>query len=264
MNKRYYYRQHKYKETNRYYVYLHKTSDTGVIFYVGKGSGYRAWSDYCRNPYWINIKNKHGFTTEILFDDLEEDESYLVERDVILELRYFGIKLTNLSDGGEGGYNPSQETRVKQRLVKLGKPPPNKGMKQPSTSGVLNPSSDKNEYTFINKSGEIFIGTRYDFLAKYNYITNKQLGKLFIKFPNKTCKNWRVQDFDYKFYKDSNEHVFTFCRVIDGLQLTCSISYLADMLNIPNKYIARMVRGNGRNTTHGWTTKEYYDNKKAD
>ncbi len=32
-----------------YYVYLHKATETGEVFYVGKGSGRRAWETKKRN-----------------------------------------------------------------------------------------------------------------------------------------------------------------------------------------------------------------------
>ena len=89
-------------ETNKYYVYLHKKLGTNDIFYVGKGSGDRAFdfSKSGRNSYWNNIKNKYGVDVEILFDNLSEEDAFRCEKDVILELEYFGYKLANITKGG--------------------------------------------------------------------------------------------------------------------------------------------------------------------
>lgn len=144
MSDRKYYKQVKENVENRYYVYLHKRKSDGLIFYVGKGSGYRAWVKLGRNPYWNNVVNKHGLEVEILFDNLSEEESHQVEIDTILELKYFGYVLTNISDGGEGysGYKWSDNIRLKL--------------------------SDNNIYTFVNKDGSILHCTRKELSDKFD------------------------------------------------------------------------------------------------
>ena len=54
--------------SNNFYVYVHRTADTGRIFYVGKGTKNRAWTKGSRNLHWRNIVNKHGYTVEIVFN----------------------------------------------------------------------------------------------------------------------------------------------------------------------------------------------------
>jgi len=51
----------------KFYVYVHIKESDNTVFYVGKGSGGRAWDFYGRNVYWKNVKNKHGVRVEILF-----------------------------------------------------------------------------------------------------------------------------------------------------------------------------------------------------
>lgn len=99
--------------SNEYYVYIHYKKDDGLPFYVGKGKGSRATSRKNRNIYWKNIVNKHDYFVEIIFDNLSEEESFQCEIDVIKELKYFCVKLSNLTDGGDGLRNPSEETRKK-------------------------------------------------------------------------------------------------------------------------------------------------------
>ena len=57
--------------------------------------------------------NKAGFVSEILFDNLDEELSLLVEIELIDKYRKLGYKLVNLTDGGEGvsGYKHNEETK---------------------------------------------------------------------------------------------------------------------------------------------------------
>lgn len=101
----------------KYYVYLHRKADTGEIFYVGKGQGNRHSINKNRNKHWQNVANKHGYISEIIafFDD--EGEAFVVECEQIYYYRIIGIKLTNLTDGGEGtsGHSKSEESKAKMR-----------------------------------------------------------------------------------------------------------------------------------------------------
>lgn len=95
------------------YVYTHRKATTGCIFYVGKGTAERAWDRYGRSLYWRNIVAKHGVVVQIECDGLFEFEAHAREREMIATLKAQGIRLANLTDGGEGGLNPSAETRAK-------------------------------------------------------------------------------------------------------------------------------------------------------
>lgn len=68
----------------RFYVYVHKRKDTGVVFYVGKGSGKRAWVK-CnkKNAEWKRISEEAGYDVEILKDGLTEQEAESLEYDLI-------------------------------------------------------------------------------------------------------------------------------------------------------------------------------------
>ena len=177
---------------NRFYVYLHRRKTDDKVFYVGKGTGQRVTALKGRNPYWQKTAIKHGVISEILFDNLTEEEALAVEVDVIKELKYFGHPLCNLTDGGDGALNPHASTRLKMSLAKKGKQPPNKGKKQTATAKVNNPSADKNIYTFI-KDDILFVGTRYDLCAQYNLPIDK-LGKLFYKLARKRVRGWALQE----------------------------------------------------------------------
>ena len=103
------------------YVYTHRKATTGDIFYVGKGTAERAWDRYGRTAYWQNVVAKHGFVVQIESDGLLEFEAFARERDLIASLRARGVRLVNLTDGGEGTLNPSDETRAKLSAYQRGR-----------------------------------------------------------------------------------------------------------------------------------------------
>ncbi len=107
------------------YVYGHYKADTGDLFYIGKGTGDRAWSNRKRNKHWRHTVNKHGYVVKILEDNLTEELAYVKEKQLIEEV---GLEnLTNMTDGGRGGTSGrecSQETRDKISKAKRGKKRP--------------------------------------------------------------------------------------------------------------------------------------------
>lgn len=195
LEKQHYGRCARESTTQAYYVYAHRCLDTNKIFYVGKGKGYRAWCTSGRNIYWQRMANKHGVYVDIIFDSLEESESYECEYNTILELLYFGEKLTNLTDGGVGGLNPSKETREKMSKAKRGLKPHNFGKKLPSIAMDNNGVADLTIYRFVNESGIRFEGTRYDLVREYS-LKLSTIGKLFYKGKNrrKRIYGWSIEE----------------------------------------------------------------------
>ena len=99
----------------KFYTYIHKRADDGVVFYIGKGQGNRHQDTRSRNRYWRNVVAKHGFTAEILSHWPTEDEAFEHEKLLIECFRDMGYKLVNMTDGGEGpsGMVHSEETRAR-------------------------------------------------------------------------------------------------------------------------------------------------------
>ncbi len=104
-----------------FYVYLHRRASDGRVFYVGKGTGPRAWVWHNRNPYWCNTKEKHGLEVEIAICGISEQEAFAHEKRMIENLLFEGHPLTNLTAGGEGmsGYQYTDEHR--RKLSEAGK-----------------------------------------------------------------------------------------------------------------------------------------------
>lgn len=108
-----------------YYVYLHKTEDSGMPFYIGKGSKNRAYVSNHRNKHWRSVVKAHGFKVEFLATHLNEIEAYYLESYFIKVYgrRQNGGLLVNQTDGGEGqsGAIPTKEHREKMRNAIKGK-----------------------------------------------------------------------------------------------------------------------------------------------
>jgi len=89
-------------ENNQFYVYEHRTLDTGRIFYIGKGHGYRATAKTGRNRYWKNIVAKHGYSVRFIEKNMSESSAFDLEVAAIDFCRWAGAKLANVTDGGDG------------------------------------------------------------------------------------------------------------------------------------------------------------------
>lgn len=90
-----------------YYVYGHELPEYG-FFYIGKGSGIRAWQTDLRSEVWktfVAQRLKHGVIVHILHQGLTEEAAYELEK---TEISQRGRKidgtgpLLNLDEGGRG------------------------------------------------------------------------------------------------------------------------------------------------------------------
>lgn len=106
----------------KFYVYEHWRPDRDICFYVGKGHGDRAWRTTTgkRNRYYRNITAKLarlGMCVEVrlVASMLTENDALRIEIERIAFWNCAGIKLANLTAGGEGtvGLKHSEETRRK-------------------------------------------------------------------------------------------------------------------------------------------------------
>ena len=103
---------------NKYYVYEHAT-EGGEVFYVGKGSGDRAWAKDGRNKFWRSVARKHGRVVRIVRDGLSELEAFDIEKCLIARhgRRDEGEgTLVNLTPGGEGRSGQTEKGKWAQIL----------------------------------------------------------------------------------------------------------------------------------------------------
>ena len=101
----------KTKEPNRFYVYHWINDDTGLPFYVGKGTGrrYKETKHGSRNLWFEHVINKHKCHPEIIIDGLTEEEAFAKEIETEQLYRALGYILCNLIPCGSApphGFGP--------------------------------------------------------------------------------------------------------------------------------------------------------------
>jgi hypothetical protein len=99
-----------------HYTYAHHKPD-GTIFYIGKGSGNRAYVTYNRTIFWKRIVEKYkGFVVSILAEWKTAEEAYQHEKVLIDAFRGMGHKLANIANGGLGGFGIKKSQKEKNNL----------------------------------------------------------------------------------------------------------------------------------------------------
>lgn len=100
-----------------FYVYAHYRKTDDSIFYIGVAKSEKRFiSNYSRNNYWKNIVKKNGFYYKVLLE--HKDWSECLKKEIEL-IKYYGRLdlqtgiLCNMTDGGEGCYNLSTESKNK-------------------------------------------------------------------------------------------------------------------------------------------------------
>lgn len=107
----------------RFYVYEHIRKDTGAVFYVGKGCGYRAFNFKNRGDNWKKIQEScNGVLVRFPIKNVDEEFSWFAEIELIDLYKKHGVNLVNISKGGNGfGSIPkSDEHKRKIALSKIG------------------------------------------------------------------------------------------------------------------------------------------------
>ena len=101
----------------QFYVYVHRRATDGLVFYVGKGTGKRAWALNGRNKHWHNIVKKHGRTVEIVQSGMQE--WWALEMEIDLISSYGRDNVCNMTDGGEGASGFTHSPETKKRLSEV-------------------------------------------------------------------------------------------------------------------------------------------------
>lgn len=69
----------------KYCVYGHYTKETNELFYIGKGTGNRAWVTSNRSKLWHQVVKAQGFVYKIISDNLNEKSAIELETKLISE-----------------------------------------------------------------------------------------------------------------------------------------------------------------------------------
>lgn len=86
------------------------------MFYVGKGTGRRAWSNKSRNSRWHATVAKHGIQVEIAARWASEEEAFEHEKLLVSCMREIGMPLSNMTEGGEGFSGGRHSNEYRERL----------------------------------------------------------------------------------------------------------------------------------------------------
>ena len=164
---------------SNFYTYAHTKPD-GSIFYIGQGtkSHNRAYHKSGRNKYWHNIVNKYGFDVQILAEWKTSQEAKDHEILLISCLKDMGIKLVNLTDGGEGlsGVIFSDEHKQKLSQSRIGNQWA-KGQKWSNESKMRISESNKRRKGI--PTGKAQFAGKHHTEAHKEYMRQKMKGRVF-------------------------------------------------------------------------------------
>ena len=111
----------------QFYVYIHKKPD-GTPFYVGKGTGNRAYQFSKRTQWHKNIVAKYRKENIIvqIINCISESQAFDLEKIYIKQFKIDGIRIVNLTNGGEGCSGivrgkPTEEHKRKNGDARRGK-----------------------------------------------------------------------------------------------------------------------------------------------
>ena len=269
---------------NVYYVYLHRRLSDNKVFYVGKGKNKRAYSTFGRNNWWSKTVSKHGLIVEIVFDKLEENEAFQIERDTILEMRYFGYPLVNMTDGGEGlsGFKWSEEQMKNHQSLK------NKGRVQSldeiekrrkSMIGHIVTNETRLKLCESKVSNRVFVflvkelthkrsipiwlkasllnidpRSLYKKQTSYTGFSKEQVEKSAASRRGKPAWNSgkTCPELAGIFNSSADSTVYSFIRVIDGLTFTGTRYELVETFGLNLVQVGKLFYTKARNVSQGW------------
>jgi hypothetical protein len=176
--------------SNKYYVYSH-IDNKGKCFYIGKGSGRRAYVKGARAEAWNKI-GKKGFTPIILISNLSEDKAYELEWRFGEQIGWENLVNQRIEEGC-GKRKGSFKQEVRDRISAA-----HKGLKKPQTKA-------HSKLISKNKKGKKLSKESCENISKALMGRNKD-GKLWDTRPNKTPHLYgkRVAQYtmDWEFIKE--------------------------------------------------------------
>ena len=198
-----------------YYVYAYLRKD-GTPYYIGKGTGNRAWVPHRykspKNNYYKGITTPTPCRIVILENNLTSVGAFALERRMI---NWYGRKdlgngiLHNKTDGGEGLDNVVRTEEWKSNISNSHKGKPKSEKHKQSLSKSLQGNipwnkdvyekreyrSDSTVYTFVHITGIVEYCTRYKLREKYNIKNAGNLNNVVL--GNRTmCEGWIIERYD--------------------------------------------------------------------
>ena len=118
-----------YGKMKKFYVYEWYDLDSGVIFYVGKGTGNRMNNTNGRNRYFKRYIKAHNCANRKIREFDKESDALKYEKERIAELRKQEMCFCNFDEGGRNGgrcygewngmYHKTHSEEVKRRLREI-------------------------------------------------------------------------------------------------------------------------------------------------
>lgn len=210
-------------ENNRFYVYIHTKPD-GTPFYVGKGTGRRAYMKTNRNKHWKNTISKYeNYRVDIFKDKLNENDANNLE---IILIKAFGRMdlslgtLVNMTNGGEcGNDRPTKhKDETKKKISKA--------------------------MSIIKKGNKIWLGRKHKDSSKLKLSISKigELNPMFGKKPKEESINHLI-----KFNKENRSKLVL--DIETGIYYN-SVIEAAELLGYSKSTLASRLNGRLKNNTN--------------
>lgn len=246
-----------------FYVYIHRRHSDNSIFYVGKGSGDRAWKTNSRNEHWRNVVKKHDYTVEIVARFSSEECAFSFE---VALIDLIGLEnLTNKSNGGRGssGWKISEEGKRKLSEARSnGKMTWRCGVKHKASTieKMKGHGANNDVYEFIHDNGETFTGTCNELKNAMNLSKSDgcNLREMVTNLKYLHVKGWRFTGGRTERVKPAvkssrprDTKLYTFTHK-DGNVVVCTQFEFKKMFNLSPAGVCGIIKGRSK-TYLGWS-----------
>ena len=241
---------------NNYYLYQHIRLDKNEVFYIGVGTiqiikdKYRYYSrskeKYGRNLIWKRITSKTDYKIEILIESDDYDFILEKEKEYIELYGRIDLKtgtLANMTEGGEGVINVSEDTKMKRNKSLTGL------KRNEITKQLISLSKIGNKNPMFGKKHSLETKVKISNGIKLNPPKpHKQSSESIEKIRNSRIgsKHWK----SVKVINTKTNEIFD------------TVSSAAKSINISRGYLSNMLNNKNKNITDFRLMNLEYDSKK--